>query len=135
MTKQMVCTHCRGTGADHPDDTEKCRSCGGSGQKVVTHQMAPGFVQQMQTTFELVNQVNAIGAFKRARADRAIEHAHADPREEQILRLERDVENVNWLIQVCDEATTIFRNALRNVCEKRKSDVPCFTPWPESRAS
>jgi DnaJ-related protein SCJ1 len=48
--KQLLCSHCRGTGAENPDDVKKCSSCGGSGVKMVTKKLGPGFVQQMQTT-------------------------------------------------------------------------------------
>ncbi len=27
LTKQTICSHCRGTGADHPDDVVKCDKC------------------------------------------------------------------------------------------------------------
>jgi hypothetical protein len=77
-------------------------------------------VQQMQTTFELVNQVNAIGAFKRARADRAIEHGDGDPFGRQRLQIERDIENMDFLISACAEAQDIFRGALRRVVDQKK---------------
>ena len=44
----MVCQKCRGTGAKNAKDVKKCTSCGGKGVKIVTHQVGPGFVQQMQ---------------------------------------------------------------------------------------
>eukprot|EP00164_Ancoracysta_twista_P006439 GFYU01008962.1.p1 GENE.GFYU01008962.1~~GFYU01008962.1.p1 ORF type:complete len:369 (-),score=105.31 GFYU01008962.1:200-1306(-) len=47
--KQMVCSHCRGSGADNPDDVKKCPSCKGQGIKITTHHMGPGFVQQVQS--------------------------------------------------------------------------------------
>lgn len=31
MTKKSVCSHCRGSGAENPDDLEKCDKCGGRG--------------------------------------------------------------------------------------------------------
>eukprot|EP01097_Dermamoeba_algensis_P008252 TRINITY_DN542_c0_g1_i1.p1 TRINITY_DN542_c0_g1~~TRINITY_DN542_c0_g1_i1.p1 ORF type:complete len:243 (+),score=67.82 TRINITY_DN542_c0_g1_i1:544-1272(+) len=48
--KQQFCSHCRGTGADDPNDVTTCPVCKGSGVKLVVQQLAPGFVQQMQTT-------------------------------------------------------------------------------------
>ena len=77
-------------------------------------------VQQMQTTFELVNQVNAIGAFKRARADRAIEHSGDDAFERQRLQIERDLQNMEFLISACDEARDIFHGALQRVVDRNK---------------
>lgn len=48
VSKQVVCQQCRGTGAKNPNDVKKCKDCNGKGMKIVTHQVAPGFVQQMQ---------------------------------------------------------------------------------------
>jgi len=48
--RQVLCPHCRGTGAENSDDVSTCPDCGGSGTKVVTQKLGPGFVQRMQTT-------------------------------------------------------------------------------------
>jgi len=48
--RQVLCHHCRGTGAEDPNDVTKCPVCQGSGVKVVNQQLAPGFVQRVQTT-------------------------------------------------------------------------------------
>jgi DnaJ-related protein SCJ1 len=48
IDKQIRCPHCRGSGAKDSSDVKTCNECGGKGFKIVTHQMAPGFVQQMQ---------------------------------------------------------------------------------------
>ena len=50
FAKQVICPECDGTGAEDPDDVQTCPVCGGRGVKITRHQMAPGFVQQMQTT-------------------------------------------------------------------------------------
>jgi len=47
--RQILCTHCRGTGADDPNDVQTCNVCGGSGHKIVEQKIGPGFVQRMQT--------------------------------------------------------------------------------------
>jgi hypothetical protein len=70
-------------------------------------------VDALQDTFTLVNELNTIGAFKRARADRAIQHEDMDPMEVQRRQIDRDVENLEWLIQACDEGQQIFRDALQ----------------------
>jgi len=31
MTKRIICNHCRGTGADSPDDVITCNKCAGKG--------------------------------------------------------------------------------------------------------
>jgi DnaJ-related protein SCJ1 len=48
--RQELCSYCRGTGAENSDDISTCPDCGGSGVKVVTQKLGPGFVQRMQTT-------------------------------------------------------------------------------------
>jgi len=48
--RQILCSHCRGTGAEDPNDVSTCPICGGSGVKIVNQQLAPGFVQRVQTT-------------------------------------------------------------------------------------
>jgi len=48
--RQELCSYCRGTGAENADDVSTCPDCNGSGVKVVTQKLGPGFVQRMQTT-------------------------------------------------------------------------------------
>lgn len=48
--RQILCPHCRGTGADDPNDVQTCTACGGSGHRIVEQKIGPGFVQRMQTT-------------------------------------------------------------------------------------
>jgi DnaJ-related protein SCJ1 len=48
--RQELCSHCRGTGAENSDDVSTCPDCSGSGVKIVTQKLGPGFVQRMQTT-------------------------------------------------------------------------------------
>jgi DnaJ-related protein SCJ1 len=48
--KQILCHRCRGTGAEDPDDVTKCPVCGGSGVRLITQQLGPGFITQTQTT-------------------------------------------------------------------------------------
>lgn len=48
LSKQVVCTKCRGSGAKSPDHVKKCKRCKGKGVVIVQHQLGPGFVQQMQ---------------------------------------------------------------------------------------
>ena len=111
-------------------------------------------VDELKEVFMIINQLNAIGVFKRARADRVIEHAGAELMEEQRLRLERDISNVDWLIQACDEAVLIFRDGLANIKKMRRAagttgnvqnrafgrrrpgcDVQSPRMWPRARAS
>jgi len=32
--RNIICPHCRGSGADDPDDVAECNHCGGSGQVI-----------------------------------------------------------------------------------------------------
>ncbi|OMJ21895.1 DnaJ-like protein [Smittium culicis] len=50
VSKQKICSHCGGSGAESPDDISQCDECDGSGMKVVRRILGPGIVQQMQTT-------------------------------------------------------------------------------------
>jgi len=31
MTKRVICNHCRGSGADSPEDVKTCPDCNGAG--------------------------------------------------------------------------------------------------------
>ena len=42
--RKVICPHCRGSGADDPDDVKECPKCGGKGQILTKKQLAPGFV-------------------------------------------------------------------------------------------
>ncbi|OLY82274.1 DnaJ-like protein [Smittium mucronatum] len=50
VSKQKLCPHCGGTGAESSDDISTCDDCNGSGMKVVERVLGPGFIQRMQTT-------------------------------------------------------------------------------------
>ncbi len=76
-------------------------------------------VADLHEAFRLVNDLNTVGAFKRARADRAIHNAEIDEMERQRQQLVRDIENVDWLVQACDEAMSILRDAHARVRKYR----------------
>ena len=50
MNRQIICPHCRGSGADNPDDVKTCPECNGTGYTLKRQQIAPGFFQQFQST-------------------------------------------------------------------------------------
>lgn len=66
---------------------------------------------RLGAAFSLVNDMNALGAFRRARADRAISHAGDDPDGRQLARMKRDKANVELLVEACDELHAIMRQA------------------------
>lgn len=47
-TRSTICPHCRGSGADNPDDVKPCPKCDGQGHVIQTQRLGPGFVQQFQ---------------------------------------------------------------------------------------
>ncbi len=79
-------------------------------------------VAQLGQTFNLINDLNTIGVYKRARADRIIEHqADDNPLAKQRRQIERDIENLNWLLQAFDEAGRIFEQALQRLEQHAKT--------------
>jgi len=80
-------------------------------------------VASRQATFDLINEINSLGTFRRARADRRIHHAGSDGLERQAAQLDRDMDNVQIMIQACDEAETIFRDAKRTL-ERQLAENP-----------
>lgn len=72
-------------------------------------------VAALSPSFTLVNELNTMGVFRRLRADRALAHAQVQPEALQAQQLQRDIDNVTWLVQACDEALSIFRDALARV--------------------
>lgn len=49
VEQQVLCSHCRGSGAESDDDVHVCTKCKGQGVVMQVQQIAPGFVQQMQS--------------------------------------------------------------------------------------
>ncbi|RIA89230.1 hypothetical protein C1645_772896 [Glomus cerebriforme] len=50
VSKQVICEHCRGSGAKNANDVITCNVCGGRGMKVVKQQLGPGIFQQFHST-------------------------------------------------------------------------------------
>jgi DnaJ-related protein SCJ1 len=48
--RQTLCPKCRGSGAKDPNDVQTCTVCDGTGVRVVTQRLGPGFVTKTQTT-------------------------------------------------------------------------------------
>lgn len=47
-TRNVICPHCRGIGADSEEDIHKCQQCNGQGVILQRREIAPGYVQQFQ---------------------------------------------------------------------------------------
>lgn len=43
-TRMTICPHCRGSGADDPDDLKDCPDCDGKGFVMEMRRLGPGFV-------------------------------------------------------------------------------------------
>jgi hypothetical protein len=78
----------------------------------------------LASTFNLVNALNTIGTFKRAKADRAIAHEGKDAFTRQAQQIERDLDNLDWLIQACDEALNILDEAQQRVEKSYRLTAP-----------
>ncbi|KAL1917261.1 uncharacterized protein VTP21DRAFT_4917 [Calcarisporiella thermophila] len=50
LSRQVICDHCRGSGAKSPNDIVTCTSCQGHGVKVVRQALGPGIFQSFQST-------------------------------------------------------------------------------------
>ncbi len=69
---------------------------------------------ELGEAFALVNELNQIGAFKRHQADRAIaidQGEGDDPFAVQRKQLDRDLVNLRWLIDGCEQTLAMFRRA------------------------
>jgi len=71
--------------------------------------------ETLAVAFEMVNQLNAIGAFKRTRDDRRIHHSTGEGVERQSAQIDRDLRNLDWLVQACDEAVQILRDGVERL--------------------
>ncbi|KAG5504506.1 hypothetical protein JKF63_04958 [Porcisia hertigi] len=49
ITRDRLCTQCGGSGSKVAGASPTCRDCGGSGVRMMTRQIQPGFIQQIQT--------------------------------------------------------------------------------------
>jgi len=81
---------------------------------------------ELNDAFQIASQLNAVGAFKRARADRLLQQVDGDELDKQQRQIERDKENLQWLVQSCDETLTILRAALdrtRQFAQQKKQQA------------
>jgi hypothetical protein len=76
----------------------------------------------LKRTFDAVNAINQLGAYRRSRADRSIHRITDDAYHRQAQQLDRDIENLDWLTQACDEALDIFHAAQQRVTARLNGD-------------
>jgi hypothetical protein len=78
-------------------------------------------VEELSDAFQLVSMLNTIGAFHRAKQDRLIHHTAKDKLDRQAAQVERDLHNLDWTTQACDEALRILHSATTRVETARKT--------------
>jgi len=91
--------------------------------------------QELATAFNLVNSLNTIGTYKRAKADRSISHVSKDQYDRQTQQISRDIENLDWLTQACDEALSILEEAQQRIEDSymKAQPIPAQAP-PQKQA-
>ncbi len=90
----------------------------------------------LKQAFAVVNQLNTIGAFKRGRADRGIAFQQNDAQEKLLAQLHRDRDNIDWIIQACDEALEILRESHQRIQVKlNDADRPTVEPMASGLAA
>lgn len=73
---------------------------------------------ELREAFELVGTINTVGTFRRERADRGIHHAeHEDDYGRQLAQIERDLDNMSFIDQTCDEALEILTEARQRLLD------------------
>ena len=86
---------------------------------------------ELREAFEIVSSVNTIGTFRRERADRGIHHTeHLDEFERQLAQIERDLDNMDFIDQACDEGLEILgdaRDRLLEAIEQTNQPDPSIT--------
>ncbi len=80
--------------------------------------------EELTPTFNLVNSLNTVGSFKRAKADRSIAHDSKDELTRQTQQIVRDIDNLDWLTQACDEALSILEEAQQRVAVSYDKALP-----------
>ncbi|MEX2216420.1 MAG: 6-hydroxymethylpterin diphosphokinase MptE-like protein [Phycisphaeraceae bacterium] len=94
-------------------------------------------VDKRSLTFGLVNDLNTVGVFRRARADRAIQFDEAhetDPLARQRRQIERDIDNIEWLRQAYVETLGIFEAALERAVTHRNESAADLQPTSATTA-
>eukprot|EP00038_Savillea_parva_P017334 m.19896 g.19896 ORF g.19896 m.19896 type:complete len:379 (+) comp3733_c0_seq1:58-1194(+) len=94
-SKQVVCPSCRGSGARSPDDVKKCPACKGKGFKVVTHQLGPGFVQQVQ---QPCNKCKSTGKVVKAKCRTCGGHKVVHGTDDLVIEVEAGMDNGHEIV-------------------------------------
>lgn len=83
---------------------------------------------ELKSALNLITQLNAIGAYRRMRHDLKINLLEGDQHGRMLAQIDRDIDNLEWMIQACDEAIDILDEAVDQAAivvnaipEKRRS--------------
>jgi len=96
-------------------------------KRLATHQRK---VAELSDAFALVNELNQVGAFKRVKADRQITvRDEADEYEKQRAQLERDIDNLTWLIDGCGQTLEILDEADRRLAGQLEAAAKTVEAW------
>ncbi len=92
----------------------------------------------LNTAFATVQSLNTLGAYRRMKADHHISLDEGDAYAKQRRQIERDRENLEWIVQACDEALEIFNTAVERTEQFVQQDAAgavVVKPRPEAVAS
>ncbi|KAJ1030600.1 hypothetical protein NDA16_001508 [Ustilago loliicola] len=62
--RNVVCSHCDGSGAESPGDIHTCDACDGRGVRIVRQQIMPGFITNAQMTCDRCGGAGSVIAHK-----------------------------------------------------------------------
>jgi DnaJ-class molecular chaperone len=107
-----ICPHCRGSGADNPEDVQVCERCGGHGIVTETKRLGPGFVQQFQRQCDACN-----GAGKRMTSTCHVCNGNRQVHnlDELTLFIERGIENGHEYVRTISPITLMLSGSVRQL--------------------
>jgi len=89
---------------------------------------------ELAPVFHMVSHLNTVGHFKRSRADRKIHNVAGSDMDKQSQQLDRDIENLEWLLQAAEDLRRMLQNAgdrCRDFQTQGKSQKTPNTKTPE----
>jgi len=76
--------------------------------------------EELTEVFQIVNQVNTVGTFRRQKADRTILQAGHGGKSKEAAQIDRDLENLKWLGESADEVRAILDEARQRLEQQRR---------------
>jgi DnaJ-related protein SCJ1 len=103
--KMAICPHCRGNGADSPEDVHVCPHCNGQGIVTETRRLGPGFVQQFQRT---CNHCNGVGKHVTSKCHVCRGDKQVRELDELTLFIEQGIEDGHEYVRIILENSSYF---------------------------